>query len=500
MNNAYKEMKYIYWSLCILLVGSFLFASCHVEDMTEEDGQTEKVTSRQAIRFSYVTPTITRGVNLDIQGSTLSAGLETGIYVRAEQPDECFHNVRAEVNGAGGLRLLTTVYYPQKTDELVSAYAYAPYQEAWGTSDRAIGNWNMKAFTVQANQSKDAAVIASDLLWAEPAGETVNPFRTEQVVQFAFRHLLTKIVVTLDIEKELITRFGTIKVEMLDVNTSCVLDLLTGNVGDASLPQTVLMAELDLSPSDFLSTESRKITKTCCAIVVPQSVTPGAALFRVTLPDGTVRIACQPEELKTEYESGKTFNYGLSLSDMVVLKDITGGEEIDLGLSVNWASHNVGAINPEDYGGLYGWADPTGVLVSTNNDSYPSANPPLEISGTDYDIAHAKWGGAWRMPTLAHFDELITRCIWTWGTYKGVWGCKITGPNGNSIFLPAGGLRLGYESQLTGVGGCYWSSTLDIKSSTGMKAVRMAFTKGDRLVFSYERYYGHSVRPVKDKE
>lgn len=74
-------------------------------------------------------------------------------------------------------------------------------------------------------------------------------------------------------------------------------------------------------------------------------------------------------------------------------------QPIDLGLSVKWASWNVGASSPEDYGGLYGWADPTGNNTSTNNTDYPNNNPPSNICGTNYDIAHIKWGENWRLPT-----------------------------------------------------------------------------------------------------
>jgi hypothetical protein len=89
---------------------------------------------------------------------------------------------------------------------------------------------------------------------------------------------------------------------------------------------------------------------------------------------------------------------------------------------VKWASCNVGASNPEEYGGYYGWADPTGTKTSTNVDDYPSANPPSNISGTEYDIARAKWGGNWRLPTKAEVQELIDSCTWTWTTQNGVNG------------------------------------------------------------------------------
>jgi hypothetical protein len=133
---------------------------------------------------------------------------------------------------------------------------------------------------------------------------------------------------------------------------------------------------------------------------------------------------------------------------------------VDLGLSVKWASCNVGATKPEEYGGYYGWADPTGTKTSPNDNEYPSANPPSNISGTEYDIARAKRGGNWRLPTHAEQQELADKCTWTWTTYNGVEGMKVTGPNGNSIFLPAAGGRCGTDVYKAGAYGFYWSGTL----------------------------------------
>lgn len=498
MSYKYNRLGCKLHLMCMLLVGSTLFTSC-AEDNLVEDEMGQQAEGRQEIRFSYATPSVTRGENLDLQGDALSDGLKTGIYVRAAKAEDCTHNVMAQADETGRLKLMTTVYYPEDEEGQVSAFAYAPYQEDWVTTDVTDEDWNRKIFTVQTDQRTDEGVINSDLLWAEPIGGVTNPFRTKQVVKFGFRHLLTKVMVTLSIDKMMIKSLGTIKVEMLNTKTSCSFDLSTGSVGNAAMPQTVAVADMQLTVNDML-TEEATVTKTCCAIVVPQVVEPGAELFRVTLPDGTERIAKQPQNLRSEYRSGVVFNYGLSLSEMLVLDGITEGEVIDLGLSVEWASHNVGAVNPEDYGGRYGWADPTGVLVTTDNNSYPSANPPMEISGTEYDIARIQWGETWRMPTLQHFDELIAKCTWKWGTYKGVWGYKVIGPSGNSIFLPAAGVRVGLTTQLEGVAGGYWSGTLDTNSSTGQKAIRLGFTTASTpVVFSYDRYYGHSVRPVKDK-
>lgn len=141
-------------------------------------------------------------------------------------------------------------------------------------------------------------------------------------------------------------------------------------------------------------------------------------------------------------------------------------EAVDLGLSVKWAAVNVdleqydyAATSPEAYGGYYGWADPTGTKTSLDENDYPSANPPMEISGTEYDLITQHWGAPWRLPKQAELEELRSKCSWEWATLNGTAGYKVTGPNGNNIFLPAAGWRYGTEIKNTGTHGFYWSGS-----------------------------------------
>ncbi len=168
---------------------------------------------------------------------------------------------------------------------------------------------------------------------------------------------------------------------------------------------------------------------------------------------------------------------------------------VDLGLSVRWANHNVGTSSPEGYGGLYGWADPTGTKRTINNEEYPSPNPSSNIWGTSYDIARTKWGGNWRLPTFNEQVELTNNCKWTWIVYNGVNGYKVVGPNGNSIFLPAASYRKGRDVVGQGSGN-YWSGTLC--SSTSSLANILQYGRYSIGLNQLERYYGLSVRPVKE--
>ena len=101
------------------------------------------------------------------------------------------------------------------------------------------------------------------------------------------------------------------------------------------------------------------------------------------------------------------------------------------------------------------------------------------------------------MPTKAEFQELKDRCTWTWTTYNGINGYKVTGPNGNSIFLPAAGSRYGTELGTRGSSGDYWSGSFH--ESIQSNAYELFFYIGDRNVFRNGRMLGYTVRPVCDK-
>lgn len=177
------------------------------------------------------------------------------------------------------------------------------------------------------------------------------------------------------------------------------------------------------------------------------------------------------------------------------LDPTNGYEYVDLGLSVKWATCNVGANKPEDYGNYYAWGE-----VNTK-DTYTEANSLTygmqmnDITGNaQYDAATANWGGSWRMPTYDELNELRNNCTWTWTTQNGVKGYNVEGPNGNSIFLPAAGYRDGSSLYYAGSYGDYWSSMPYESYSDG--AYGLDFGSGNRSMFYDGRNDGLGVRPV----
>lgn len=215
-------------------------------------------------------------------------------------------------------------------------------------------------------------------------------------------------------------------------------------------------------------------------------------------------VACEPEkETDTEVvgNGGSEDSSGGNSEESVC-------EAVDLGLSVKWASCNVGATSPEEYGDYFAWGETAtkSSYSSSNSVTYDLSFSELEsrgIIGSDgnltaaYDAATANWGDNWRMPTLDEIKELLDDCFWSWTSQNGVNGYLVTGPNGNSIFLPAAGYR--YDTGVYGRGsnGYCWSGTLGENQSDN--AYGLYFGSGGRDWSSGYRYRGRTVRPVTDK-
>lgn len=193
---------------------------------------------------------------------------------------------------------------------------------------------------------------------------------------------------------------------------------------------------------------------------------------------------------------------------------------VDLGLSVKWATCNLGAEKAEDFGDYYAWGETEtkseytwiNYKFQTSGDNSANVKYYKYITNSSYgpvdnktvlepedDVAHVKLGGKWRMPTDAEWTELRTKCTWTWvKNYNGsgINGKLVTATNGNSIFLPAAGSRLDTNLYDAGSYGNYWSSSLSTDGPND--AWRVIFNSGDVSRSSYDRCYGLSVRPVTE--
>lgn len=227
------------------------------------------------------------------------------------------------------------------------------------------------------------------------------------------------------------------------------------------------------------------------------------------------------------WEAGQQYTYPITVTRLAdhtpepaVGEAVYMGFDGDDGEPLYWSSCNLGATSPEDYGGLYGWGDPTGEhLEQSFSDSerygyymsneeeclalYGGETPLADISGTEYDVVRVMWGADWRMPTSFEFSRLNTNCTFIWTTQNGIKGALFTSKiNGNSIFLPCGTTRYGtYISDNTDdTSSTYWTSTLN-DEEVDRASVFVFYDSGSAWIGrGAKRYVGHPIRPVISRE
>ena len=165
---------------------------------------------------------------------------------------------------------------------------------------------------------------------------------------------------------------------------------------------------------------------------------------------------------------------------------------VDLGLSTKWAKYNVGASDEKQLGGLFGFGDMTGFQTSINLEDYASA----DIYKTDRDVANKVYGSWVTMPTIDEFEELFTECKkeWVEDTENHVAGYKFTGPNGNSIFLPAAGTRTQGNVSGEGLNGYYLSGS--INATDNRFAMAYSFDQNAARRTTTPVYQALAIRPV----
>ena len=182
---------------------------------------------------------------------------------------------------------------------------------------------------------------------------------------------------------------------------------------------------------------------------------------------------------------------------------------VDLGLSVKWATFNIGASAPEDAGDYFAWGEvETKEEYKENNykwyngnssdiKKYNSTDNKLTLESAD-DVANVLWGGDWRMPTKDEFQELMDNCTWTWKENGYEVTGKKTGYTDNKIFIPAAGIISTDGLGSVGTIGYYWTSSINSEKWYGSYGVMFfSFTKS---MSDFQRNDALPVRPVCPKE
>ena len=265
---------------------------------------------------------------------------------------------------------------------------------------------------------------------------------------------------------------------------------ITGEVRDLTANTAVLTGSLQLAPSEAVSgivisgAEGTENVRAGVRIVAEGINDNYTVKAEGLLPNTTYHYTAYLDLGNgTVYGEDRTFT--TPASDFNPDTDL-----VDLGLSTKWAKYNVGASKETDLGGLFGFGDMTGFQTSIELDNYASAN----IYKTDRDVANKVYGSWVTMPTIDEFEELFTECKKEWVEQDGVAGYKLTGPNGNSIFLPAAGSRTQTTISGEGVNGYYLSGS--INASDSKFAMAYGFDQNSYRRTTTPVYQALAIRPV----
>lgn len=265
---------------------------------------------------------------------------------------------------------------------------------------------------------------------------------------------------------------------------------ITGEVKDLTANSAVLQGSLQLAPSEAAS-----------GIVISgkegqENVRAGVRIMASGINDN-YEIKAEGLLPNTTYhytaylDLGNGTVYGEERSFTTPNAEFNPDEDlVDLGLSTKWCKYNVGATKATDLGGLFGFGDMTGFQTSLDLDNYASA----DIYKTDRDVANKVYGSWVTMPTIDEFEELFTECKKEWVEEDGVAGYKFTGPNGNSIFLPAAGSRTQGTVSGEGLNGYYLSGSINVTDNKF--AMAYSFDQNSNRRTTTPVYQALAIRPV----
>ena len=268
---------------------------------------------------------------------------------------------------------------------------------------------------------------------------------------------------------------------------------------------TLSQTSLEMNPGEYTRLTATVVPSDAGTVTwssSDESVATVVGGFVTAVGDGTAIITASVGSSKATCTV--TVNNALSGTN-------NGHAWVDLGLSVKWATMNVGASAPEGYGDYYAWGE-TSTKSTYSWSTYKYCNGSYDsltkyCTSSDYgmvdnktelelsdDVACQQWGSGWRMPTYDELNELRTECTWTWTSQNSVNGYKVSSKvNGNSIFLPAAGNRKDSSLSNAGTHGYYRSSSLNTYPAGGLF---LCFDSGNVYMNSFNRFNGQSVRPV----
>lgn len=479
------------------VAGMLALNACSSDNM-EEKGQSQNV------QLEVTTDIATRSV---ITGTTFSSGDEIGVYAL---------NASGSAYSTGSMNMRakydTKWTFPNGSiflkTEPATVYAYYPYAASNSTT------------TVPVDISYNSTTGQTDCLYGAGTATVNSDAPTSHI---KFNHALSRLTFNIILDKESTGTNQLTNVTLKNVSGDTAvavkgnMNIITGKIKRTTDTYAIIEQPLD---SALNTTKSIPVDMLVMPVTVKGdmnvALTIDGKIYTIKLPDTDLKAGNQYSYPVTVSVKNQRITIGdctitawnsNSASNVDVTTDnytISVPTAVDLGLSVKWASFNLGATAPEESGMMISW----GSRDENNSFSIPKY---VDISGNSmYDAAKSKLGGAWRMPTNSELSELAntSNCTWEWTSENGVNGYKITskktGYESNSIFLPAAGYLK--DSKLTNQGtdggylsGDYYSSG----SSVGyyfylFSSSSILYSNSESVYSSYSLYpsYRCSIRPV----
>ena len=515
-------------AICATMAGT-PFTSCsdsetESPDVTESTDVTEVTKGALSISASKQSRSVSEARKADYDAEEFESGDEIGLYVlsatdksSAYSSDYNCCNVRATYNGSSW-ELDNDIYLSEDDDAYI--IAYYPYDSTVSTIPTSSNDGLLFDLTPSTDDNEQTDVLVSK-------GVTVSS--EDPAVELSLSHVLTRITLSIKVGEDTeeddtddsstddssttessTEESDTEDTEVIGTLTSASIsaDELYGYIGIyldngsfTTYSQTKTDYDLTLSLNEDLSTGTDTTVDVDFLIPSESSTTLTVALV---IDEETYSFEIEEDE---DWTAGYQYIYNVTITTEEESSSATyvnGYEAVDLGTGVLWATMNVGATSPEEYGNYYAWGEitvPSDGTYSTSNCTLYSDTSVEDISGNaSYDVARKNWGSTWRIPTYDEITALINNCTWTWDTLNDVKGCYVEG-NGNKIFLPAAGLYNGGSTlSVAGSTGSYWSSTI---TTTSYRAYSFYFTSSTHSTYNKRgKNLGMSVRAVcyKDDE
>ena len=501
------------------ILAAFAVCSCQVEEINETTPDSTQEVIREAKVFTAIiddTTTPETRTSLDAEGNVLwKQGDQVSIFAGSTINEQYQVTDASDGKTAASLNKVSDPGFVAGTD-IDNNVAFYPYASTAAIA-KSAGSYIISNITLPATQTYAKGSFGNGAFpMAAVTGSTGD-------MNLKFKNVL-----------------GGLKLQLKGTASIASISI-TGNNNEVLCSATeVTVANGDIPSINLTDASAKTVTLDCGAGVALDSET--ATPFIIALPPSTMTggftvIVTDTEgkqmEIKTTKSQTITRSSLLKMPVVVYVgAAVIPDDCVDLGLSVCWASCNLGASKPEEYGDYYAWGeidpyyssqDPltwkdgkTGynwasykwcngspsTLKKYNTDSYRGNVDKKTVLEPEDDVAHVKLGGKWRIPTGVEWSELrnTSNCSWTWTTINGVNGYKVqskkSGYTDNWIFLPAAGYRFDTYLSNAGSRGFYWSSCLNTAYPYDAWGVSFGSDSVDGRY--YHRYCGQFVRPVSE--